>query len=105
MLIYFLRGRLPWQGLVSKSPEQREELILEKKKTTSIKDLCDGLPDPFAIYLNHVKSLDPETKPPYSYLRKSFRNLFVKMRFEYDNVYDWTVLLYQISLDQAKPTT
>lgn len=33
-------------------------------------------------------------KPKYSYLRKVFRNLFVREAFDYDHAYDWTILEY-----------
>ena len=34
-------------------------------------------------------------KPDYSYLRKIFRDLFVREGFQYDYVFDWTVYKYQ----------
>lgn len=94
MLLYFLRGSLPWQGLKATNHEQREELILEKKKTISMEDLCEGQPKEFAIYFNYIRSLGFDDKPKYSYLRKTFRDLFKREKFDYDHVFDWTVLKY-----------
>jgi casein kinase 1 len=39
ILIYFLSGRLPWKG-----DKSYYEKVGEKKKKTSIKDLCRGYP-------------------------------------------------------------
>ena len=94
MLLYFLRGSLPWQGLKATNHEQREELILEKKKTISVEDLCEGLPREFAAYFKYIRSLGFDDKPKYSYLRKIFRDLFAREKFDHDNVFDWTVLRY-----------
>ena len=94
MLLYFLRGSLPWQGLKASNHEQKEELIMEKKKNISVEDLCEGLPREFAAYFNHIRSLEFDEKPKYPYLRKIFRDLFVRERFDYDNVFDWTILKY-----------
>ena len=44
----------------------------------------------FAIYLNYVRSLRFEDKPDYMYLRKMFRDLFIREGFEWDYMYDWT---------------
>lgn len=94
MLLYFLRPSLPWQGLKAENHEQREELILEKKKTITVEDLCEGLPQEFAAYFHYIRSLGFDDKPKYSYLRKLFRDLFVRKGFTYDHVFDWTVLKY-----------
>jgi len=44
VLMYFLRGSLPWQGLKVAANERREDKICEKKQTTPIKELCEGYP-------------------------------------------------------------
>ena len=94
MLLYFLRGSLPWQGLKASNQDQREELILEKKKTISAEDLCEGLPRGFASYFAYIHSLEFDDKPKYSYLRKLFRDLFAREGFDNDKVFDWTILKY-----------
>lgn len=94
LLIYFIRGSLPWQRLKATSRVQKYKLIMEKKKGTSIEELCNGLPEEFASYLRYVRSLCFGEKPDYGHLRKAFGNLFVRERFERDNVFDWTVLKF-----------
>ena len=94
MLLYFLRGSLPWQGLKVTDQTQKEELILEKKKTISTGDLCEGLSWEFAAYFDYIRSLGFDDKPKYSYLRKLFRALFVREGFDHDHVFDWTILKY-----------
>ena len=44
VLMYLLRGRLPWQGLKIFDTGDRYRLIYEKKKTTSLDVLCKGFP-------------------------------------------------------------
>ena len=94
MLLYFLRGSLPWQGLTAVDQIQKEELILEKKQTINTRDLCDSLPKEFAAYFDYIRSLGFDDKPKYSHLRKIFRGLFTSEGFDYDHVYDWTILEY-----------
>lgn len=59
--------------------------------TTPSEQLCRGLHPEFALYLNYIRSLRFDDKPDYSYLRKLFRDLFVREGFQYDYVFDWTI--------------
>src|SRR6202000_3412312 len=95
VMLYFCRGSLPWQGLKAATKKQKYDRIMEKKMTTPTEVLCRGFPNEFAIYLNYTRSLRFDDKPDYSYLRKIFRDLFVREGFQYDYVCDWTVYKYQ----------
>jgi serine/threonine protein kinase len=44
VLIYLLKGSLPWQGLKVDRDEDRYQKILEKKKQIFPEKLCEGLP-------------------------------------------------------------
>lgn len=92
MLIYLIKGKLPWQGLYQKdlSVDEKYRLIGECKKNTTSEQLCQGLPKEFKNYMDHVKSLDFTEKPNYNYLYNLFTQLFKKNNYEYDNTYDWT---------------
>ena len=50
ILIYFLKGCLPWQGLISRTKEQKYKLISEKKLSTTVEELCKGLPGKLNIF-------------------------------------------------------
>lgn len=89
--MYFLRGSLPWQGLKAATKKQKYDRIMEKKMTTPTEYLVRGFPNEFAIFLNYCRSLRFDDKPDYSYLRKLFRDLFVREGFAYDYVFDWSV--------------
>jgi len=92
VMIYFVKGSLPWQGLKADNKRMKYDRISEKKISTSVEVLCHGLPAEFATFLTYCKSLHFEDKPDYGYLRKLLRNLFVKEGFKYDGIYDWTLM-------------
>ncbi|KAJ3122879.1 serine/threonine protein kinase [Nowakowskiella sp. JEL0407] len=92
VLMYFCRGSLPWQGLKAATKKQKYDRIMEKKMTTPTDVLCRGFPNEFTIYLNYTRSLRFDDKPDYSYLRKLFRDLFIREGYHYDYVFDWTVV-------------
>ena len=89
MLIYFLRGSLPWQGLKAETLKERYQKIGDTKKATTIEYLCDGLPDEFATYLRYVRNLDFFETPDYDYLRKLFSELYVREGYTNINDFDW----------------
>ncbi|KAL2229109.1 casein kinase 1-like protein 2 [Sesamum indicum] len=104
VLMYFLRGSLPWQGLKAGTKKQKYEKISEKKVSTSIEALCRGYPTEFASYFHYCRSLRFEDKPDYAYLKRIFRDLFIREGFQFDYVFDWTILKYQQSQMAAPPS-
>ena len=78
VLMYFLRGSLPWQGLKAATKKQKYEKISEKKMATPVEVLCRGFPMEFATYFQYCRSLRFDDKPDYSYLRKLLRDLFAR---------------------------
>ena len=47
VLMYFIRGSLPWQGLPAKNKKDKYEKIKQKKVQTPLEQLCQGHPDEF----------------------------------------------------------
>ncbi|CAH1425450.1 unnamed protein product [Lactuca virosa] len=97
VLMYFLRGSLPWQGLKAGNKKQKYEKICEKKVSTSIESLCQGYPSEFASYFHYCRSLRFDDRPDYPYLKRLFRELFIREGFQFDYIFDWTILKYQQS--------
>ncbi|KAG7879787.1 hypothetical protein KL905_001281 [Ogataea polymorpha] len=102
VLIYFCRGSLPWQGLKAATKRQKYDRILEKKMATPAEVLARGLPLEFRHYLNYVRALRFDDKPDYIYLRKIFRQLFIREGYLYDSIFDWTVFKYKLHQQQQQ---
>lgn len=80
MLIYFLKGCLPWQGLQANNRKTKYDMIAEKKASISVDELCRDIPKEFATYMNYVRTLMFEDQPDYMYWRcwgKWFRKKFI----------------------------
>jgi hypothetical protein len=96
VLVYFMKGKLPWQNLKNKDrTKNRYEAIAEKKLTTSIPTLCYGCPAEFQMFLQYCRGLKFDESPDYNYLRQLFQVLLNSMGYEMDNVYDWTNIMDQ----------
>lgn len=89
VLMYFLRGELPWQGLHINKYGDKYKFIYEKKKSTTPEELCKGYPNEFAEYITYTKNLSFEAKPDYDYLVGLLKNVLRKNKMEYDYHFDW----------------
>lgn len=87
ILIYFLRGSLPWQDLPG-STKMKHELMLQMKTTITPHVLCEGLPVEFELILNHARKLKFEQGPDYRYLHGLVRELLSKQE---SSTTDWEV--------------
>jgi len=65
--LMLLLGQLPWQTL-------RGHASCMCKKTTTNKDLCEGLPNNFVKYFDYLCSLTYDATPDYNYLKKLIRS-------------------------------
>ncbi|KAH6779015.1 casein kinase I-like 3 [Perilla frutescens var. hirtella] len=95
VLLYFLRGSLPWQGLKAATKKQKYDKICEKKLSTPIEVLCKSHPVEFASYFHYCHSLTFDQRPDYGFLKRLFRELFTRQGYEFDYIFDWTILKYQ----------
>lgn len=91
LLLYFVRGKLPWQGIQIQSKTEKYAEIGKMKKQASIDQLCAQIgedADVLVRYFDYVKGLGFEAEPNYDYLRKMLREVLVR-RKEENAPYDW----------------
>jgi serine/threonine protein kinase len=89
VLVYFLKGSLPWQGLKCKDKEEKYNKIKEIKENLNPTKLCEGLPDEFSKYLEYCQNLKFDEEPNYKYLIGLFKDLYKSKDYENDYLYDW----------------
>ena len=75
----------------ARTKKEKYEKIRDKKLSTTVDVLTKGMPPEFNVYLNYCRSLKFEEKPDIAYQRKLFKDLFYRMGYEYDFVFDWMV--------------
>ncbi|EGR32324.1 hypothetical protein IMG5_088120, partial [Ichthyophthirius multifiliis] len=92
VLMYFLKGSLPWQGVRAQTKKEKYDKIGEIKIQTSAEELCQGFPDEFCNYLKYCRNLKFEERPDYNWIKGLFRNLLFKLECKLDNIFDWTKL-------------
>ena len=89
IILYFLRGNLPWQGLKIIRKEDRYKKICEIKKECTSEKLCAGFPQELEIFLDYIKHLEFTEVPDYDYLKNLLKKIIGRNKIEIDFYYDW----------------
>ncbi|OMJ86115.1 hypothetical protein SteCoe_12473 [Stentor coeruleus] len=89
VLIYFVKGFLPWENSYNGENGQKKNPLVTSKIQVSIESLCKDCHPAFGLYMNYVKSLAFSTKPDYAYVIRIFRDAFISSDFEYDHAFEW----------------
>ncbi len=90
VIMYLLRGILPWQNMNAKDTKTKYKMIMEKKKSTPPEVLCKGFPDQLATFINYARQLKFEEEPDYNYLFSLLKAAMKSKNIEMDYIYDWT---------------
>ena len=75
-ILFFMKGKLPWQNLNQKYNEK--EIYLKTyamKKFMPIERLCKGLPSNIEDFFKYIRTLKFTEEPNYEYLRNIFKNI------------------------------
>ena len=89
IIMYFIRGSLPWQGLKVNNKEDRYKKICDKKKATSARELCSGYPKELESFISYTRNLEFTEVPDYDYLRKLLKSVITHEHKTIDFFYDW----------------
>ena len=88
-LIYFAKGKLPWQGVKTKNKKEKHKKIMESKLAYSPDILCSNLPEEFVKLLKYSRKLEFEQEPDYQSIKLMFKNYIVKNGGVMDMEFDW----------------
>ena len=92
MMVYFMKGNLPWQGMVNSNPKKRYDRIKKLKLDLKLTDLCAGLPKETIKFIQYARDMKFEDKPNYNYLRSLLKRMATKMNLKMDSSkFDWIV--------------
>ena len=83
VLLFLMKGSLPWMGMDHMA-------TLAKKEEIDLDTLCLGLPPFFRELMEHARALEFEARPNYKQLRRSIHTALAALGEAYDLQYDWT---------------
>ena len=89
MMVYFIKGDLPWMNIKAKTKKEKYTKIKDKKIEVTPELLCEGLDDEFKQFFLHVRKLQFEEEPNYKMLSDMMKNLMKKKGYKNDLDFDW----------------
>ncbi|KAJ1630545.1 kinase-like domain-containing protein, partial [Pavlovales sp. CCMP2436] len=89
VLMYLLRGSLPWKTKPDHNNlKQAAKEMWRLKTDNTYETRHKRYPEEFAVYLRYCQHLRFDETPDCSYLRKLFKDLFVRIQYD-SNIFDW----------------
>ena len=76
ILLYFLKGSLPWQKIVLPNKKEKYRKICEIKKSMSPEMLCSGMPYALLTMMKYCRDLKFDENPNYDMLKKLLKEAF-----------------------------
>ena len=87
MLIYLMKGSLPWQKIKVNNKKESYLKIGQFKRNIKPEKLCENLPGEMIDFVNYVKKLQFEEEPDYNYLKNLFEIMLKKRGDDPDRIY------------------
>ena len=90
IIIYFIKGELPWQNIKTKSRAEKYSKIFEiKKKVTENGELVYGLPSEMGKILDYILGLNFVEKPNYQMIKNALELILTNYNLSNDLQFDW----------------
>ena len=92
VLIYLLKGELPWELIdynLNLNEKEKIRKIYQIKKYIALNNLCEGIPDEFKLFINYIKELKSKDEIDYNYCFNLFYNIFKNNNIINDGIFSW----------------
>jgi serine/threonine protein kinase len=82
VIIYFVRGKLPWQNIYAENKEEKYEKIKIYKQNSAPENLCEGCPPEFVSIFRYIRSLEFCVEPDYQFIMNLFHKILKDRNLE-----------------------
>lgn len=90
VLLFILKGSLPWQNL-NVSEKEKCKKVGEMKAEMKPEELYNKYPEEFVRFMTYVKGLNFKQNPDYNFMKGLFMKLAVNRKIFIDNIFDWSI--------------
>jgi len=102
VLMYYLRGDLPWQGLKGKDKKENKKRMAKMKENYSIYELTKGFPFEFVEIFLYIRSLKYSEQPDYELIINMMNSMATKHNIKYDYNWDWNIMFRSMKQSAQK---
>ena len=103
ILIYFYKGKLPWQDVDAKDEKEKQEKVKEQKMKITTAELCVGMPDEFEKMLCYIKNILFDEYPNYNKLFNYLKSILDRIKTDNNEEnefnYIWEKLISEDCID------
>lgn len=92
LLIYFLKGELPWQKIPLENKFEKDHMMMSCKLKMTARELCEGLPSEIENIFQYIKSLNFYQEPDYHYILSELSFVLEHECGPFHFTYDWESL-------------
>ena len=89
ILIFFMKGFLPWEDVESLKKGNKYREIYKLKVLNTPEKLCEDLPNEICEFLKYTRNLEFEQEPNYDYCCSLFNNALLKIGSYNDLFFSW----------------
>ena len=92
LLLFLLKGGLPWELLAFNldiNEEEKALQIFQIKKNYLLGILYEGIPEEFKLFINYIKNLPINHEIDYNYCFNLFYTVFKKNNIINDGIFSW----------------
>ena len=89
MIVYLIKGKLPWQNLKGKTEMETYMKIYAYKVNLSTKEFCKNLPEEFGFILEDLNKLKFSEKPNYEKYIRLLEQTIIKIGEVNNNIFSW----------------
>ena len=93
IILYFIKGDLPWGSVKGKTKEEKYQKVMDLKVANKPDELCKDLPTEIKLIFDYVFELEFEDRPNYNYIKSLLTKAMEKMRYKNDNQFDWMFIV------------
>lgn len=90
VLLFILKGSVPWQNL-NISEKEKCKKVGEIKASLKPEELFKTYPEEFSRYISFVRGMSFKQTPDYNFLKGLFIKLAMNRKYIIDNVFDWSL--------------
>jgi casein kinase 1 len=102
MMVYLIKGELPWQTKSKANDNRRWQTVFTQKKSILDEELFNGCPKQMQQIFAYVKSLKFDEKPDYEYIKDTIQKIRIENSLRM-KMFDWQIIERRHkSLDKRK---